>query len=210
MLQNFQFARYRFTYTVQEPLRMPHHKGNVFRGRFGYILRHITCIEMTREGLNGRVDGLSERIEGIEKIITWLMVLIVVAVGIPQMITRIGGVQMNSIFVRVARLYSNSVLLVVATFFFISPAMGELSVEDLEKIDKIIQQSEKRMKDHITQEREKLDIKIQSVDKLVDRNFYFLLSLIALIVVAVGVPQILLTLRDKKYDNLLQEVERLK
>ena len=66
------------------------------------------------------------------------------------------------------------------------------------------------MKEHITQESEKLDIKIQSVDKLVDRNFYFLISLIALIVVAVGVPQILLTLRDKKYDNLVGEVERLK
>jgi len=49
MLQNFRFARYRFTYTVQEPLKMPHHKGNVFRGRFGYILRHITCVETTRE-----------------------------------------------------------------------------------------------------------------------------------------------------------------
>ncbi|MDE0683645.1 MAG: CRISPR system precrRNA processing endoribonuclease RAMP protein Cas6 [Candidatus Poribacteria bacterium] len=49
MLQNFRFARYRFTYTVQEPLRMPHHKGNVFRGRFGYILRHIACVETTRK-----------------------------------------------------------------------------------------------------------------------------------------------------------------
>ena len=89
MLQNFRFARYRFTYTVQEPLKMPQHKGNVFRGRFGYILRHITCIETTREGLNGRVDGLSEGIDGIEKIITWLMVLIVVAVGIPQAINAV-------------------------------------------------------------------------------------------------------------------------
>ena len=44
MLQNFRFARYRFTYTVREPLRMPEHKGNVFRGRLGYILREITCV----------------------------------------------------------------------------------------------------------------------------------------------------------------------
>ena len=44
MLQNFRFARYRFTYTVQEPLRMSQHKGNFFRGRFGYILRYIACI----------------------------------------------------------------------------------------------------------------------------------------------------------------------
>ena len=44
MLQNFRFARYRFTYTVQEPLKMPQYKGNVFRSRFGYILRDIACI----------------------------------------------------------------------------------------------------------------------------------------------------------------------
>ena len=44
MLQNFRFARYRFTYTVQEPLKMPYYKGNVFRSRFGYLLRDITCI----------------------------------------------------------------------------------------------------------------------------------------------------------------------
>ena len=49
MLQNFRFARYRFTYIVQEPLKMPQHKGNVFRGRFGYILRQITCVETTKE-----------------------------------------------------------------------------------------------------------------------------------------------------------------
>ena len=44
MLQKFRFARYRFTYTVQEPLRLPPYKGNTFRGRFGYTLRNITCI----------------------------------------------------------------------------------------------------------------------------------------------------------------------
>ena len=44
MLQNFRFARYRFTYTVQEPLKMSHYKGNVFRGRFGYILRDVACV----------------------------------------------------------------------------------------------------------------------------------------------------------------------
>lgn len=49
MLQNFRFARYRFIYTVQEPLKMPSYKGNVFRGRFGYTLRHITCVGTTQE-----------------------------------------------------------------------------------------------------------------------------------------------------------------
>lgn len=44
MLQNFRFARYRLTYIVQEPLKMPTDKGNIFRGRFGYLLRYIACI----------------------------------------------------------------------------------------------------------------------------------------------------------------------
>ena len=43
-MTNFQFARYRFTYTVQEPLRMPPDKGNIFRSRLGYTLRDITCL----------------------------------------------------------------------------------------------------------------------------------------------------------------------
>ena len=44
MLQNFRFAHYRFTYTVGEPLQMSRYKGNIFRGRFGYLLRKITCV----------------------------------------------------------------------------------------------------------------------------------------------------------------------
>ena len=44
MLQNFRFARYRFTYIVQEPLKLAQYKGNVFGSRFGYTLRDITCI----------------------------------------------------------------------------------------------------------------------------------------------------------------------
>ena len=44
MLENFRFARYRFTYAVEEPLRLPPYKGNTFGSRFGYILRDIACI----------------------------------------------------------------------------------------------------------------------------------------------------------------------
>ncbi len=44
MLPNFRFTHYRFTYTVGEPLQLPRHKGNIFRGRLGYLLRKITCV----------------------------------------------------------------------------------------------------------------------------------------------------------------------
>ena len=50
------------------------------------IKTEVASIKQDIASLNGRVDDLSERIEGIEKIITWLMVLIVVAVGVPQII----------------------------------------------------------------------------------------------------------------------------
>ena len=49
MLQNFRFTQYRLTYTVQEHLKMPSYKGNIFRSRFGYLLRHIACIGDTEE-----------------------------------------------------------------------------------------------------------------------------------------------------------------
>ncbi len=49
MLKNFQFTHYRLTYTVQEPLKMPPYKGNIFRSRFGYLLHHIACIGDTEE-----------------------------------------------------------------------------------------------------------------------------------------------------------------
>lgn len=49
MLSNFRFARYRLTYTVGEPLKMPRYKGNLFRGRLGYTLRRITCIGTTQQ-----------------------------------------------------------------------------------------------------------------------------------------------------------------
>lgn len=54
MLENFRFTQYRFTYTVQEPLRMSSYKGNIFRGSFGYLLRHIACIGDTEQSCENK------------------------------------------------------------------------------------------------------------------------------------------------------------
>ncbi len=64
-------------------------------------------------------------------------------------------------------------LCILLSCVFTVSVFGDLTPQDLEKIDEQIQNSEKRMKTHITQEREKLDIKIQALDKLIDR-FSFL------------------------------------
>lgn len=116
------------------------------------------------------------------------------------------------------RRYIMKTILLYSILFcvFASSAFGELTPQDLEKISEImdekIQESEVRMKTHVTQEREKidlkiqaLDLKIQALDKLIERNFYFLIGLIALIAVVIAIPY----RTDKKQGNLVQEVERL-
>lgn len=79
-------------------------------------------------------------------------------------------------------------LSILLSCVFTVSVVGDLTPQDLEKIgektEERIQNSEKRMKTHMTQEREKTDIKIQALDKLIERNFYFLIGLIALIAVA--------------------------
>ena len=115
-------------------------------------------------------------------------------------------------------------LCIILSCVFTVSIFGDLTPQDLEKIgektDEQIQNAEKRMithmtqeiqnaeksmKTHMTQEREKTDIKIQALDKLIERNFYFLIGLIALIAVAIAIPY----RKDKKQDDLVHEVERL-
>ena len=79
-------------------------------------------------------------------------------------------------------------LCIILSCVFTVSVFGDLTPQALEKIgektEEQIQNSEKSMKTHITQEREKTDIKIQALDKLIERTFYFLIGLIALIAVA--------------------------
>lgn len=37
-------ARYRYTYRMAEPLRLPHYAGSLLRGQFGAALRRISCL----------------------------------------------------------------------------------------------------------------------------------------------------------------------
>lgn len=119
------------------------------------------------------------------------------------------------------------------------PVFADLTVQDLEKIREIVAESETRMKENITSsensikvyiagEIDKVNTKITEIDKRltnqihavdtqVGRNFYLVLGLIALIAVAVGLPQIITAwqgskLREQmeKYEELKQEIEMLK
>ena len=70
------------------------------------------------------------------------------------------------------------------------PALAELTVQDLEKIDEKIQASEKRVKEYINTKNESIDQRLSLVTTLIA-------GLIALIVLAVGIPQILIAWRSR-------------
>ncbi len=90
------------------------------------------------------------------------------------------------------------------------PVLGELTVQDIEKIDTKIQASEDRIKEYI-------NIKNESIDKRLSLVTTLIVGLIALIVLAVVIPQAISTLResgnrerDRKIEELTKEIETLK
>lgn len=90
------------------------------------------------------------------------------------------------------------------------PAVGELTVEDIKEIDVKIRASEDRIKEYI-------NIKNESVDKRLSLVTTLIVGPIALIVLAVVIPQAILTLResgnrerDRKIEELTKEIETLK
>ena len=119
-------------------------------------------------------------------------------------------------------------LFVVGILLINSPVFAELSITDIEKIESIVKGSEARMKEYVSQEIAKINTKIDEMDKRltsqinavdtqVGRNFNLVLGLIALIAVAIGLPQIITAwqgrkLREhtEKYEALRQEIEILK
>jgi tRNA threonylcarbamoyladenosine modification (KEOPS) complex Pcc1 subunit len=90
-------------------------------------------------------------------------------------------------------------LIIIVLFLVVSPVLGELTKEDLQAIETIIEKSEARTKEHIDSKHNQVTIKIDEMDKrltvqidgvdkrLVDMRS-FLIGLMALIAVAIGVP----------------------
>ena len=116
-------------------------------------------------------------------------------------------------------------ILLVGILLISTQVFADLSVSDLEKIESIVKDSEARMKEYVSQEIEKVNIRITEMDKRltiginavdtqVGRNFNLVLCLIALIAIAVGLPQIITAwqgrMLTKKYEALKQEIEMLK
>lgn len=90
-------------------------------------------------------------------------------------------------------------LIIIVLFFVVSPVLGELTKEDLQAIETIIEKSETRTKEYIDSKHnqvttkidemdKRLTAEIDGVDKRLDDMRSFLIGLMALIAVAIGVP----------------------
>jgi type VI protein secretion system component VasF len=90
-------------------------------------------------------------------------------------------------------------LIIIVLFLVVSPVLGELTKEDLQAIETIIEKSEARTKEYIDSKYNQVTTKIDEMDKrltakidgvdkrLVDMRS-FLIGLMALIAVAIGLP----------------------
>ena len=121
------------------------------------------------------------------------------------------------------------ILLLALCFFILTTcAFAELSQSDFQRIQSIVEKSEKQIKEYIDLKIDavnakidaidtKIDTKIDavnsridSVEKSVGRNFYLIIATFTLIVVTVVIPQAIIAIRSKKYDKLVEDVEMLK
>ncbi len=127
-------------------------------------------------------------------------------------------------------------ILSAVLLLFTVPAFSALTVEDIEKIRSIIKEeitavkketiaSETRVKEYVSQEIAKVNIKIEemdrrltgeirSLDKQLDRLFALVMVLVAFVAVVIGIPQIIVAMQrkdiraqDAKIEALQQEIE---
>ena len=134
-------------------------------------------------------------------------------------------------------------LLAICFLILTTNAFAELTQSDLEEIDKLIQASETRIKEYVDLKINALDVKLTGQIKALDERltgqikaldakltgeinvldgrltqvYGFVIALVALIAVAVGLPQILvarqgkeLRVQDQRIEALQQEIEKLK
>ena len=108
-----------------------------------------------------------------------------------------------------------SILFFIITFLLCcQPVFGELTARDIEQIRAIVREDVRAIvKEEITS----VEKQITGVEKQVTMVANFIYALIVLIVLAVGIPQIIMVWRDRRDSTLeaqiaalTQEVEKLK
>ena len=85
------------------------------------------------------------------------------------------------------------VLIATIAFLILTPSVfSELTVEDIEKIRSIVKESEDRVKEHVDLKIKNVSDKVDEMDKRLNQTWSLVIALIALIVIAVGIPQIIM------------------
>ena len=101
------------------------------------------------------------------------------------------------------------------------PALGELTVQDLEKVDEKIQASEDRMKAHITlqsdilknhisQEIKTVNVQFTGIDKRISSDSGWTKFLVTIVAAIIGVPTAIIVWRGRKDNTLEKQIEILK
>ena len=122
-------------------------------------------------------------------------------------------------------------ILIALLLLFTAPAFSELTADDLEKIQAIVEKevndSEKELREYISYEIGKVNIKMEEMDRRLtgeiktlgerlDHIFLLVLALVAFVGVVVGIPQIIVArqrkdmrAQDEKIEMLQKQVEDL-
>ncbi len=113
-------------------------------------------------------------------------------------------------------------VLSVISLLFAVPAFSDLTAADIEKIRSIVKEegtaSEARMKEYISQEIAKVNIKIEEMDKRLtgetkslgerlNHIFMLVMALVAFIAVVIGIPQIIVAMQRKDIRTQDEKIE---
>lgn len=115
-----------------------------------------------------------------------------------------------------------SVFFLVGVLYLTLPAFSELSESDLQRIREIVKvevnESEKRIRAEIKTSidesekrmKEYIDTKLEGFDDRVNLISAFLVAIMALIVVAIGLPQVIIAIKQRNQEELRVEIKQLR
>ena len=115
----------------------------------------------------------------------------------------------------------NVILIIAGILILASPAVSELSDSDIERIREIVKvevtESEQRLRGEITtaintsdkQMKDYIDTKLDGIDDRVNLIAALLVAIMALIVIAIGLPQLIIAIKQRGQDELRTELKEL-
>ena len=116
----------------------------------------------------------------------------------------------------------NVILIIAGILILASPAVSELSDSDIERIREIVKvevtESEQRLRGEITtaintsdkQMKDYIDTQLDRIDDRVNLIAALSVVIMALIVIAIGLPQLIIAIKQRGQDELRTELKELR